>query len=78
MTTLFVKSFNDFEDGPTIQSAGELQKFAKQKKLWHFYCKNMHKNCLFNQKKKLIFINEIFPLWSNLNSNSEEFFYYIL
>ena len=61
MTTLFVKSFNDFEEGPTIQSAGELQKFAKQKKLWHFYCKNMHKNWLFNQKKNPNFHKWDFP-----------------
>ena len=68
------KLYNDFEVGPTIQSAGELQKFAKQKKS---YDTSIAKICIkivsSTRKKKLIFINEIFPLLSNLNSNAKEF-----
>ena len=64
--------YNDFEEGSTIQSAGELQKFAKQKKS---YDTSIAKICIeivsSTRKKQLIFINEIFPLLSNLNSNGK-------
>ena len=45
--------------------------FRSKKKVMTLLLQKMHINCLFNKKKKLIFINEIFPLLANLNSNGK-------